>query len=226
MLDLTVVVLSYEDVRRQIQRGARIVDVRTPQEYVYLHLAGALPLAAPRFGFRLLSAHLLTRGERVIVVAQSPVSGQVAAQEIDAIGVDVIGIFASLPRTWESKGLAVQLGELVFADKFLLYVHDHPDVEVVDVREPVEQERFPFPQATRSLPFSRWPDGSDALDPHRPIIFVAGRDDRAILAARDTMVRGFPRVGYLVGGYDIFQHPRIYDPKEAARSSAHHGVFI
>jgi hydroxyacylglutathione hydrolase len=226
MLDLTVVVLSYEDVRRQIQRGARILDVRTPQEYVYLHLAGAIPLAAPRFGFRQLSGHLLTRGERVIVVAQSPVSGQVAAQEIDAIGVDVIGIFASLPRTWESKGLAVQLGELVFPQTFLAYVHDHPDLDLVDVREPVEQECFPFPQVTRSLPFSRWPDGSEALDSSRPTIFVAGRDDRAILAARDTMVRGFPRVGYLVGGYDLFHHPRVYDPKEAARNSAHHGVFI
>ncbi len=226
MLDLTVVVLSYEDVRRQTARGARIVDVRTPQEYVYLHLQGAIPLAAPRFGFQLLSSHQLDRGDRVIVVAQSPVSGHVAAREIDAVGVDVIGIFASLPRTWEGKGLLVQLGELVFPDRFLTYVRDHPDADIVDVREPIEKERFPFPQTTRSLPFSKWPVGSEALDSGRPIIFLAGRDDRAILAARDTMVRGFPRVGYLVGGYDAYHHPRSYDPKEAARTTAHHGVFI
>lgn len=226
MMDLTVVVLSYEDVRRQTARGARILDVRTPQEFVYLHLQGAIPLAAPRFGFRMLSSHLLEQGDRVIVVAQSPVSGQVAAREIDAIGVDVIGIFASLPRTWEGKGLPVQLGELVFPDQFLTYVHDHPDADIVDVREPVEQEQHPFPHVTRSLPFSKWPDGADELTPTRPIVFLAGRDDRAILAARDTMVRGFPRVGYLVGGYDAFHHPRTYDPKEAARTTAHHGVFI
>lgn len=226
MLDLTVVVLSYEDVRRQMARGARVVDARTPQEYVYLHIRGSIPLAAPRFGFQLLSGHLLARGERVIVVAQSPVSGQVAAREIDAVGVDVIGIFASLPRTWEGKGIPVQLGELVFPDRFLSYVHDHSDVEIVDVREPIEQERFPFPHVTKSLPFSRWPEESGILDPDRPIVFLSGRDDRAITAARDTMVRGFPRVGYLVGGYDAYRHPRVYDPKEAARTTAHHGVFI
>lgn len=226
MRDLNVVVLSYEDVRRQTARGAKLVDVRTPQEYVYLHLQGALPLAAPRFGFQLVSGGLLTRGERVIIVAQSPVAGQIAAQEIDAVGVDVIGIFASLPRTWEGKGLPVQTGELIFPDRFLSYLHDHPDADIVDVREEAEQNRFPFPQVTRSIPFSTWPDGSEALDRGRPIIFLAGRDDRSILAARDTMVRGFPRVGYLVGGYDGFHHPRVYDPKEAARTTAHHGVFI
>jgi rhodanese-related sulfurtransferase len=226
MQDLTVVVLSYEDVRRQMARGARVLDVRTPQEYVYLHIQGAVPLAAPRFGFQLLSSQLLTRGERVIVVAQSPVSGQVAAREIDAIGVDVIGIFASLPRTWEGKGIPVQIGELVFPDRFLNYLHDHSDADIVDVREAIEQERFPFPHVTRSLPFSQWPEGSEALDGSRPIIFLSGRDERSIIAARDTMVRGFTRVGYLVGGYDAFHHPRVYDPKEAARTTAHHGVFI
>lgn len=226
MQDLTVVVLSYEDVRRQMARGARVLDVRTPQEYVYLHILGAIPLAAPRFGFQLLSSPRLSHGERVIIVAQSPVSGQVAAREIDAIGVDVIGIFASLPRTWEGKGLPVQTGELVFPDRLLNYLNDNPNLDLVDVREPIEQERFPFPHVTRSIPFSCWPNGSEGLDAERPTIFLAGRDDRSIIAARDTMVRGFPRVGYLVGGYDAFCHPRVYDPKEAARTTAHHGVFI
>lgn len=226
MLDFSMVVLSYEDVRRQMGRGARVLDVRTPREFVYLHIEGALPLAAPRFGFPILSSAQLVRGERVIVVAQSPVSGQVSAREIDAIGVDVIGIFASLPRTWADKGLPVQLGELIFPDRFLSYLHDHPDADIVDVREPIEQERFPFPHVTRSIPFSGWPAGHEDLDSNRPIIFLAGRDDRAIIAARDTMVRGFPRVGYLVGGYAAYQHPRTYDPKDAARTTAHHGVFI
>ncbi len=226
MPDLSIVVLSYEDVKRQTSRGARLVDIRTPQEFVYLHLQGAISLAAPRFGFQMLSGDRLERGERVIVVAASPVAGQVAAQEIDAVGVDVIGIFASLPRTWEGRGLPVQIGELVFPDRFLNYLHDNPNAEIVDLREPFEQERFPFPQVTRSLPFSAWPEGARDLDPKRPVIFLAGRDDRAILAARDTMEMGFPRVGYLVGGYDAFHHPRVYDPKEAARTTAHHGVFI
>ncbi len=226
MEDLTVVVLSYEDVRRQMARGALVVDIRTPQEFVYLHIRESIPLAAPRFGFQLLSRGLLQEVKRVVIVAQSPVHGQVAAREIDAVGIDVIGIFASLPRTWAEKGLPVQTGELVFPDKFLTYIHDNPNVEIVDVREPAEQERFPFPQVTKSLPFSHWPDGVDTLDASRPILFLAGRDDRAIIAARDSMVKGLPRVGYLVGGYAAFQHPRSYDPKEAARTTAHHGVFI
>ncbi|MCY0879131.1 MAG: hypothetical protein OWU84_09355 [Firmicutes bacterium] len=226
MFELSVVVLSYDDVRRQTARGVKLVDIRTPREFVYLHLEGAIPLAAPRFGYAILSAHLLSPEDRVIIVAQSPVQGHVAAQEIDAQGVSVVGVFAALPRTWEPKGLAVQKGELVFPDRFLSYLRDHPNVDLVDVREPIEQELYPFPQVTRSLPFSSWPQGIDQLDPTRPVIFLAGRDDRAILAARDVMVLGFPRVGYLVGGYEGFHHPRLYDPREAARTTAHHGVFI
>jgi rhodanese-related sulfurtransferase len=226
LLDLSVVVLSYDDVRRQTARGVKLVDIRTPREFVYLHLVGAIPLAAPRFGYAILSAHRLSPEDRVIIVAQSPVQGHVAAQEIDAQGVDVVGVFAALPRTWEAKGLTVQKGELVFPDRFLAYLRDHPTVDLVDVREPVEQERFPFPHVTRSMPFSTWPDGVEHLDPTRPIIFLAGKDDRAILAARDVMILGFAQVGYLVGGYEGFHHPRLYDPREAARTTAHHGVFI
>ncbi len=226
MPDFSVVVLSYEDVRRQTARGARLVDVRTPQEYVYLHLQGAIPLAAPRFGFQVLSKNQLMPGDRVIIVAASPVAGQIASQEIDAIGVDVVGVFASLPRTWGPKGLPVQLGELVFPEQLLTYIHDHPNADIVDVRELVECERYPFPHVTRHLPFSEWPNGQERLDPSRPIIFLGAGDDRAILAARDTMVLNYPTVGYLVGGYAAFHHPRVYDPKEAARTTAHHGVFI
>lgn len=226
MQDLTTIVLSYEDVKRQTQRGAKLVDVRTPQEFVSLHLAGALPLAAPRFGFQLLSQHHLTLGDRVIVIAASPVTGQVAAQEIDLIGVDVVGIFANLPRTWAMKGLPVQSGELIFPERFLSFLHDHPNTDVVDVREPVESAAFPFPQVTRHLPYSLWPQGAEALDRGRPIIFLGGRDDRSILAAQHLMVADFPHVGYVVGGYAAFMHPRVYDPKAAARTTAHHGVFI
>ncbi|NMP23008.1 rhodanese-like domain-containing protein [Sulfobacillus harzensis] len=135
MPDLSMVVLSYEDVKRQTDRGARLVDVRTPQEFVSLHLTGALPLAAPRFGFARLSPHVLNPGERVIVVAASPVSGQIAAQEMDMLGIEIVGIFASLPRTWATRGLSVQTGELIFPDRFLSYVHDHPSADIVDVRE-------------------------------------------------------------------------------------------
>ncbi len=226
MPDLSMVVLSYEDVKRQTERGARLIDVRTPQEFVSLHLTGAMPLVAPRFGFARLSSHLVHQGERVIVVAASPVSGQVAAQEMDLMGVDIVGIFASLPRTWATRGLSVDTGHLIFPDRFLPYLHDHPTADIVDVREPVESERFPFPHVTRQTPFSEWPDGIGTLDRSRPVIFLSGRDDRAVIAARDTMVAGFPTVGYLVGGYAAFHHPRVYDPKEAARTTAHHGVFI
>lgn len=226
MAELSTLVLSYEDVRRQTARGARVIDIRTPQEYVYLHLVGSLPLAAPRFGFSLLSRQEIHDHDRVIIVAASPVLGHVASQEMDAAGIEVIGIFASLPRTWESHGLPVQLGELVHPENLTTYLQENPSTSMVDVRESGEIARFPFPEATHHIPFSVWPAGSHQLDPSYPIIFLSGQDQRAILCARDTMVKGVQRTGYVVGGYVGLHHPREYDPKAAARTTAHHGVFI
>ncbi|MCY0863912.1 MAG: hypothetical protein OWQ57_03085 [Sulfobacillus sp.] len=225
-LEPRIVMLTYDDMRRQMERHVKLIDVRTPEQFVQLHLVGSIPLPGPRFGMSLLADGQIRPEERIVIVSDDAVSGHIAAQEANLMGAEVVGIFASLPRSWEKRGLPVIKGDVVHPDTLLTYLHDNPQVEFVDVREEMEQIRFPFPPVTRSIPFSLWPEEARLLDPARPVLLMSGKDQRSILAARHLMVQGFARVGYLVGGYHRYHHPRVYDPKEAARTTARHGVFI
>lgn len=227
LIDHNIVVLSHDDVQRQMARGARLLDIRSPREFVQIHLEGALPVAGARFGLPVLSGHDISSADRVIVVANSPVSGQVAAREVLLLGADVIGIFASLSRSWAPKGLPVRHGLLIQPKDLLPFINDHAAADIVDIRELVEQERFPFTESTLSLPYSTWPEAGDGLNANAPVVFVSGNDERSIAAAQALMVRGVTHdVGYLVGGYARYLHGDHYDVKEIARTTARHGAFI
>ncbi|MDA8192592.1 MAG: hypothetical protein M0Z53_01150 [Thermaerobacter sp.] len=222
----SVVVLSHQDVNRQADRGATLVDIRTPRQYVQIHLANSWPVAGPRFGMPLLLDGRFAAGLRVVLIADTPVSGQVAADELTPLGIHVIGVLASQPSTWQPRGLKVIRGNLVRPPDFLTFLAANPTVEIVDVRESIEQELHPFAPATRALAFSQWPDILTVDDPSRPLLFVSGRDDRSVLAAWWAFQRGFSQVGYLVGGIIRYLHGDGYDPRAIARTTAGHGVFI
>ncbi len=218
--------LTPHDVRNHMARGAMVLDVRPPEQFVKLHLAGAVPVPGPRFGMSYLLQGTFEPGQRTLLVAEDAIAGFVAAQEAVALGLEVIGVFTALPRTWENRGLPVVHGILVLPETLRAFFQEHPEAELVDVREPIEQTQFPFPRVTRSVPFSQWPDGIDQLSRTDLVVTVSAGQERSVLAAMDLMRQGFAQVGFVVGGYQRYFHPRRYNPKEAARTTAHHGSLI
>lgn len=223
-----LIVLSHQDVIRQLDRRAILVDIRTPRQYVQLHLTGALGMGGPRFGLPILAQDRIAPGSRIILIADTAVIAQPAASELQQMRMHVVGVLSAHPNTWEPKGLSVVRGIVVDPQHLGTFLTEYPDAEVVDVREEVECQAYPFALATRWLPFSQWPtnfpDGS--LADERPIVFVSGQDDRSVLAAWYLFQRGFRQVGFLVGGVHRFRTGDHYDPKAIARTTARHGVFI
>lgn len=226
MLDTTIVVLSPNDVLRQIERGALLIDIRTPRLFAKLRLAGSISIAGARFGFPIFAGDRIAPRTRVIVVADTPVTGQIAADELIQMDCRVIGVFASQPNTWALRGLKTAQSPMIAPKDLLAYMAQHPNLEIIDIREPVEQAQYPFPLATRSLPFSTWPEAWGDLDRTVPFILVSGNDERSILALVHTIGQGYDKGGYLVGGVHRHIHGDHVDLKAIARTTAGHGTFI
>lgn len=207
-------------------KGALLIDIRVPRLFVHSHIEGSWSILGPRFGLPLLGGDQIPPGSRLIVVADTPVTGQVASDELRNLGLHVIGIFSGQPGTWVQRGLPVTKGRPVQDHELLAYTHDTPSLEILDVREKTEQELFPFTPATGSVPLSTWPDGLDPFHPDKNFLFVSGRDERSVLAAWYAMKRGFKHVGYLVGGIHRYTHGEELDDKTVARTTARHGAFI
>lgn len=228
-MEQSIVVLSHQDVIRQTNRGAVLLDLRPPRQYVQIHLANSLSVSGPRFGMATLLDNRLAPSTRLVLVADTAATGQVAADQLKTMGIHVIGVLASQPSTWQPRGLTVVRGILVRPNEFLQYLGANPSVDLIDVRETVEQQQYPFAPVTRNLPFSMWPDilpQASESNAATPLVFVAGHDERSVLAAWWAFQRGYHNVGYLVGGMTRYLKGDGYDPRAMARTTARHGVFI
>jgi rhodanese-related sulfurtransferase len=78
-----------------------------------------------------------------------------------------------------------------------------PDLQVVDVRNPAEQERGALPGA-RLIPLPTLLDQVDTLDPSRTTVVYCAGGYRSSIAASLLRSHGFAAVGDLLGGFDAW----------------------
>ena len=78
------------------------------------------------------------------------------------------------------------------------------DVQVVDVRNPVEQRGGVVPGAM-SLPLPSVSDRLGELDPSRPALVYCASGYRSSIAASLLRAQGFERVAEILGGFDAWR---------------------
>jgi rhodanese-related sulfurtransferase len=80
---------------------------------------------------------------------------------------------------------------------------DNPDIEVVDVREPVEWEICHL-EGTTLIPLGQLPERLNELNGHREIVTLCHRGVRSMKALEILQAAGFPKVRNLKGGIDAW----------------------
>src|SRR5258708_32417187 len=103
--------LSAAQTREAIDKGACVLDVRTPEEYGQGHIPGAIHvwIESPQFANR---AGLFVPAEApVVLVVSSPTDLERAVQGLGRIGLDAIAGQLQWGMTgWKSQGLAMEVG--------------------------------------------------------------------------------------------------------------------
>jgi glyoxylase-like metal-dependent hydrolase (beta-lactamase superfamily II) len=183
--------LSVEEVRRLVDDGATVVDVRPIGQYAEAHVPGSLSNEL-RPAFATWLGWLLPRGARVVVLRGRDQDSAEVLGQAAKIGVDVVGELSGGIESWTAAGLPTTTTPVVPATAVT-----EAD-RVLDVRQDSEYDTAHVPGALhRELGAL---DASASSLPDGPVTVMCGHGERAMSAASVLERAGREQVSVLLGG--------------------------
>ena len=98
--------VGFEELARALEAGSPLVDVRMPDEYEEMHVAGAVLIPLPELAQR---ADEVPKGERVYVICASGGRSLAAAEALNNAGWDTVSV-AGGTKGWAAEGRPVLTG--------------------------------------------------------------------------------------------------------------------
>jgi len=196
-------VLSLEEVERWLADGAVLIDGRTAAEFASGHLRGAVNVGMEgRFAEY---AGDVARPDQPIILCTDPGREGEAKIRLARIGFDrVVGAVGDVPRLLaEHPELAVPALRISAPD-FAGWDETDGPVQLVDVRNPGEQEGGVIPGARR-IPLAALLGRIGELDPAMTTVVYCAGGYRSAIAASALTARGFTLVADILGGYDAWK---------------------
>jgi hydroxyacylglutathione hydrolase len=196
-------VLKVEEVERWLADGAVLIDGRPPAEFASGHLRGAVNVGMEgRFAEY---AGDIARPDQPIILCTDPGREGEAKIRMARIGFDrVVGAVGDVPQLLaEHPELAVPALRITARD-FAGWDESDGPVQLVDVRNPGEQEGGVIPGARR-IPLAALLRRIDELDPSMTTIVYCAGGYRSAIAASALTAHGFTLVADILGGYDAWK---------------------
>ena len=131
--------LSALQARDAIDKGACVLDVRTAADFGEGHIPGALNvwIESPQFANRV--GMFVPPDAPILLVAGGPSDLTRAVQGLSRVGLDdLAGHLQWGMSEWKSQGLPIASVPQVTVHELAELRDDHPDLVVVDVRDPFE----------------------------------------------------------------------------------------
>jgi glyoxylase-like metal-dependent hydrolase (beta-lactamase superfamily II)/rhodanese-related sulfurtransferase len=190
--------LDLDDVLAAQQEGAVVLDTRTPEAFATGHVRGSLHVSLDG-RFAEYAGDVVRPDQQVVLVADAGRETE-AKVRLARIGFDaVVGAFvdpeASLAERPEHAARAARVSATDLAE----WRASDPSVQVVDVRNPTEQEDGMVPGA-RSVPLATLLDRVGELDPERPTVVYCAGGYRSSIGASVLRAHGFTSVADILGG--------------------------
>jgi glyoxylase-like metal-dependent hydrolase (beta-lactamase superfamily II)/rhodanese-related sulfurtransferase len=188
---LTLPSLTVEQVRRVVDDGATVVDVRPIERYAAAHVPGSLSNELrPAFGTWL--GWLLPQGTRVVVLRNRDQDPAEVLGQAAKIGVEIVGELAGGIDAWTDADLATTSTTVVTP------TNTADDDRILDIRQDSEFAAGHVPGAThKELGFLA--AAAPSL-PEGPMTVMCGHGERAMSAASVLEQAGRNDVKVLLGG--------------------------
>lgn len=188
--------------------GAVLLDTRPGESFASGHLRGSVNVGLDG-RFAEYAGNVIRVGQDVVLLTSQGRSVE-ARTRLARIGFDqVVGAVDDVESALVAHPeLAIPASRLTAAD-VASWLHDEPNVQVVDVRGPGEIEASGSVPGARFIPLQRLLDGLGELDPTAPTIVYCAGGYRSSIAASVLRAHGFASVADLIGGYDAWElaHP-------------------
>lgn len=193
--------LSIQEAIPYFQHGAALLDTRSKEAYLQMHVPGSVHLPGDeqlsnRIGF------VLSPDQPVILLLEDPAGYEQVVYSLARVGYDqVAGFLAGGLQAWASAGLPLASGEIQDLTPAglndLLQNGSRP--VVVDVREPWEYAQGHIPGA-QLIPLGQLNSRLAELDPARPVAVICASGSRSQSAAALLGQQGFAKVYNLLDG--------------------------
>lgn len=195
--------VDVDELERQQRAGAVVIDTRAPEVFASGHLRGAVNVGLDG-RFAEYTGDVVRPGEPIVVVAD--VGRDVEAKvRLARIGFDdVRGAVLDVERVLAEHPDRAEVARRLPALDLAAWRDQEPGLQVVDVRNPGEQEAGVVPGA-HLVPLPRLLDRMSELDPSQPTVVYCAGGYRSSIAASTLRAHGFAPVADILGGFDAWR---------------------
>jgi glyoxylase-like metal-dependent hydrolase (beta-lactamase superfamily II)/rhodanese-related sulfurtransferase len=191
--------MSYDDVMAALDRGAMLIDGRTPEEFALGHLRQAINVGLE--GRYAEFAGSVIPSDIDIVLMVEPGFELEGKNRLARIGFDrVIGYLEQPYKVMFQHRDDVQIASRLTAKAFGERLGEMDDIQIVDVRNPGEVTEGKIEHALE-IPVGQLPNRVGELDVTRPTVVYCAGGYRSSVAASLLRQKGFADVSDIIGGY-------------------------
>jgi glyoxylase-like metal-dependent hydrolase (beta-lactamase superfamily II) len=206
--------LTVDEALALARAGAVLLDSRAPESFASGHLRGSINVGLDG-RFAEYAGDIVRPGQQIVLLGDNgrgtEAKVRLARIGFDAVAGEVPDIEAALAARPE---LATSARRLPAAD-IAAWLADEPDLQIVDVRNPIETKVGGTIPGARNLPLPQLLDHLGDLDPTRPTVVYCAGGYRSSVAASTLAAHGFTHVADLIGGYSAWLTHTDTDLQEA-----------
>ncbi len=191
--------MSLDNVIAAQQRGAIVLDSRSPDEFASGHLRGSINVGlAGRYSE--FVGGIIAAGSKIVIVAEAGTEAE-STTRLARIGFDgVLGHLANPLAAFLAAPERITRSKRVDVAGMKAAIDASHEVQIVDVRQPGETTGGILSGATL-IPLTKLSAEFEQLDPTRPTVLYCAGGFRSMIASSKLEREGFTNVVDLLGGY-------------------------
>jgi hydroxyacylglutathione hydrolase len=192
--------LTAQSVQHEMERGALVLDTRSPEQFGEGHIPGAVFVALHGPAFATRVGFVAPTNARLVLVIKDERDLE-AAKQLAVVGYEqVVGFLQGGMPAWQEAGLPVQQVSQLSVEELARRRHA---LTILDVRDQGEWDEGHI-AGTIHLPYYTVLDQVHELDCTRPLAVICASGQRSMIASALLQRQGFKAVANVVGGMDAW----------------------
>jgi hydroxyacylglutathione hydrolase len=183
-----------------MERGALVLDTRSPEQFSEGHIPGAVFVALHGPAFATRVGFVIPSNARLVLVIKDERDLE-AAKQMAVVGYEqVVGFLQGGMSAWQEAGLPVQQVSQLSVEELASRRHA---LTILDVRDRGEWDEGHIVGAIH-LPYYAVLDQVQELDRTLPLAVICASGQRSMIASALLQRHGFKAVDNVVGGMDAW----------------------
>lgn len=185
--------------QHEMERGALVIDTRSPHQFGEGHIPGAICVFLHGSAFPTRVGFVAPPESRLLLVVKDEGDLVEATTQLAVVGFDsVLGYLDGGMEAWRGAELPLQALNQITVDDLHALRHD---LKVLDVRDQNEWDEGHIKGAMH-IPYYEIEQRLQELNPAQPVAVICGSGQRSTIASSLLQRRGFIRLFNVVGGME------------------------